>query len=205
MTEEKVIDWAAIEKDYRAGLKSLRSIAAKNLVTEGAIRKRAKRDGWERDLAERIKARADELVRKATVRTVVRTESAVSERVLVEVNAQVQTDIVLAHRTDIQRSRKLAMTLMRELEWQTDQIELLEQFATIMADPDEKGQDRRNELYRKIISLPSRASSMKTMADALKTLIGLERQAFGLDTLEENNNTGVESVIARVMEKHGEE
>lgn len=203
MSEEKVIDWSAIERDYRAGVKSLRSIAAENNVTDGAIRKRAKRDGWERDLSQRIKARADELVRRATVRTVVRTENAVSERVLVEVNAQVQTDIMLAHRTDIQRSRKLAMTLMRELELQTDHLPLLEQFAEIMFQPDEKGQDKRNELYRKLISLSSRASTMKTMADSLKTLIGLERQAFGLDNLQEQENTGIESVIQRVMDKHG--
>lgn len=203
MSEEKAIDWSAIERDYRAGVKSLRSIAAENNVTEGAIRKRAKRDGWERDLAQRIKAKADDLVRRATVRSLVRTENPVSERVLVEVNAQVQTDVMLAHRTDIQRSRKLAMKLMAELELQTDNLPLLEQFAEIMYEPDDKGQDKRNELYRKLMSLGSRASTMKTMADSLKTLITLERQAFGLDAMQEQEDSGVESVIKRVMDKHG--
>lgn len=41
-------DWEAIERDYRAGVLSLREIAIPNGITEGAIRKRAKRDGWER-------------------------------------------------------------------------------------------------------------------------------------------------------------
>lgn len=42
-------DWERIEIDYRAGLLSLREMAAKHgPLTEGAIRKRAKRDGWER-------------------------------------------------------------------------------------------------------------------------------------------------------------
>lgn len=203
MTEAKTINWPTIEKDYRAGIKSLRSIAAEHFVTEGAIRKRAKRDSWERDLSQRIKAKADDLVRRATVRDLVRAETAVTERVLVEVNAQVQKEVMMAHRSDIGKSRKLAMTLMRELELQTDNLPLLEQFADIMLAPNEKGQDRQNELYRKLISLSSRASTLKTMADALKTLIMLERQAFGLDNLQEQDNTGVESVIARVMEKHG--
>lgn len=41
-------DWEAIESAYRAGALSLREIGAQYGVTEGAIRKRAKRDGWVR-------------------------------------------------------------------------------------------------------------------------------------------------------------
>lgn len=42
------IDWERIEGDYRAGILSLREIAEAGGCTEGAIRKRAKRDGWDR-------------------------------------------------------------------------------------------------------------------------------------------------------------
>ena len=41
-------DWEAIEREFRAGIRSLREIGAEYGVTEGAIRKRAKRDGWQR-------------------------------------------------------------------------------------------------------------------------------------------------------------
>lgn len=58
----KQIDWEKIEFDYRAGVKSLREIGDLYGCTEGAIRKRAKRDGWERDLAARIKAKADAVI-----------------------------------------------------------------------------------------------------------------------------------------------
>ena len=51
-------DWEAIERDYRAGVLSLREIAAEHDLTEAAIRKRAKRDGWSRDLSAKIQARA---------------------------------------------------------------------------------------------------------------------------------------------------
>jgi len=43
------IDWISIEGEYRADISSLREIGAKYGITEGAIRKRAKRDGWLRD------------------------------------------------------------------------------------------------------------------------------------------------------------
>lgn len=55
---KKSPDWDRIEVDYRAGMKTLREIADEHNITEGAIRKRAKRDGWERDLAAKVRAKA---------------------------------------------------------------------------------------------------------------------------------------------------
>ena len=49
--QAKPTDWERIELDYRAGIKTLRQIADENGITHGAINKRAKRDGWERDLS----------------------------------------------------------------------------------------------------------------------------------------------------------
>lgn len=80
-------DWEKIELDYRAGIKTLRQIAGENGITEGAIRKRAKRDDWTRDLSERIQEKAEQLVRNEAVRNLVRKESSVSERALVDANA----------------------------------------------------------------------------------------------------------------------
>lgn len=68
-------DWERIELDYRAGIKPLRQIASENGISEGAIRKRAKRDDWSRDLSVKIQTKAEELVRKDAVRSEVRTES----------------------------------------------------------------------------------------------------------------------------------
>jgi len=42
-------------------------------------------------------------------------------------------------------------------------------------------QDRRNELYNRIIELPRRIASMKKLVEILKTLIDMEREAFGID------------------------
>ncbi|MNK86991.1 hypothetical protein D3C87_1069170 [compost metagenome] len=54
-------DWPVIEADYRAGIKSLRQIASQQGVSEGAIRKRAKKEDWQRDLAAKIQAKAEAL------------------------------------------------------------------------------------------------------------------------------------------------
>jgi len=199
------IDWIAIEREYRAGIKSVRALASEFGVTEGAIRKRARKDDWQRDLAPKIRAKADDLVRTATVRSVVRTENAISERVLVEVNAQVQTDIILSHRKDIQRARKVTMSLLSELEHQTDNLDLYDQLAELLLAPDEKGVDKRNELFNKVISLSGRSSTMKTLADSLKSLIALEREAFGVDQKENGSENGVEAVLKRIALADGQQ
>ena len=64
MEHKQVSRWERIEPDYRAGIKSLRQIAAEQGISEGATRKRAKRDDWSRDLLERIQDKAEQLVRK---------------------------------------------------------------------------------------------------------------------------------------------
>lgn len=55
----KKIDWEAIEADYRVGYISVNQLAKNHGITEGAIRKKAQRGNWPRDLSAKIKAAAD--------------------------------------------------------------------------------------------------------------------------------------------------
>ena len=192
---EKEINWEKIELDYRAGVKSIRQIAAENEIAESGIRRRAKQYEWVRDLSEKIKAKADDIVRKESVRSVVRTKTTISEKDTIDANANEVASVRLAHRKDIQRSRKIAMSLFDELEMMVGQenVKLLEMLGELMWSPDDKGNDKVNDLYMKIISMPGRVKSMKDLSDTLKTLIALERQAFGLD---DDNNKPVDALTA---------
>lgn len=186
MAEKNQIDWERVEAEYRAGVLSLREIAAlHDGVNHVAIARRAKKEGWVRDLSDRIQAKADELVTRRTVTADVTAERAVSDRAIVEANAEVIAGIRLAHRKDISRSRTLAMALLGELEQQTGNLELFEQLGEMLRSPDEKGVDRLNDLYQKVISTPGRIDGMKKLAETLKNLIGLEREAYGLKTSED--------------------
>jgi hypothetical protein len=173
-------DWERIEADYRAGLLSVREIAASQGVSHVAIAKRAKRDGWVRDLSKRIQDKAEQLVTTRTVTTSVTTEQAVTDRAIVEANAEVIAGIRLAHRKDIAKSRRLAMAMLDELEQVTENRELFEQLGEILRSPDDRGNDKRNDLYMKVISSAGRIDSMKKLAETLKTLVALEREAYGL-------------------------
>lgn len=177
-------DWERVELDYRAGIKTLRQIAEENGVSHPAITKRAKRDGWSRDLAAKIQAKADELVTRGLVTKSVTTETKIAEREVIEANAQAVADVRLAHRHDIHRARRLTNALLDELEQQTDPqtLALLNELGELLASPDEKtGRDRLNELYQTVISLPERSKTMKVLAESLQKLVDMERTAFGMD------------------------
>ncbi|MGA8120838.1 hypothetical protein [Rouxiella badensis] len=173
-------DWEAIESAYRAGLLSLREIASQNGISDTAIRKRAKKDGWVRDLAAKIQSKADDLVRRREVRKEVRTENATSERELVEATAEVIANVRMEHRGDIRRARKLANSLLDELEAECADVSALQELGELLRSEDDNGMDRLNDLYHKIIRMPGRVKSMKDLSDTLKTLIGLERQAYDI-------------------------
>lgn len=192
MAQEKKAapDWERIEADYRAGLLSVREIASSQGISHTAIQKRAKAEGWERDLGAKIKAKAESLVAKREVAKSVAMETAATERVIVEANAEVIAGIRLAHRGDIARSRKLAMSLLEELEIETGNPELFEELGEILRSEDDKGQDKRNDIYRKVISSAGRIDSMKRLADTLKVLIGLEREAYGIAEAQKVELTG---------------
>lgn len=178
-------DWEAIESAYRAGVLSVRELAGKYGISHQAISKRAKKDGWERDLKAKVQAKADALVAKREVARQVATESTISERQLIEATAEVIATIRMEHRGDIRRARELTNTLFDELAGECGDVAALEQLGELMRREDDKGMDKLNDLYHKIISLPSRVKSMKDLSDSLKTLIGLEREAYSIENKAE--------------------
>lgn len=153
MAERKQVDWESVERDYSAGLLSLREIADKYGVSEGLVRRKATQNEWNRDLSKKIQDKADSLVRKESVRSSVRTEKA-SEKEVIEANAQAIVNIKLGHRTSIKKVNSLVESLL-------DEIETL------------------NE-SKSVENLPMRVDVTKKLMDTLKTSIDKERQAFGI-------------------------
>ncbi len=182
-------DWERIEVQYRAGVMSLREIAGKHGITEGAIRKKAKAEGWDRDLEAKVKAKAEALVRKELVRESVRAESLPrTEAEEVSISAEVLARVQISHRKDIGASRSLVMGLLGELRHQSENQELYEQLAELVvpAEEDEGSEasqrraDKLREAFHRAMGLSSRSSTMKSLADSLKVLVAMEREAFGI-------------------------
>lgn len=179
MAEKRSIDWEAIERDYRAGIKTLRQIADEHDVTHGAINKRAKKGKWERDLSNRIAAKVESLVSKRQVSSEVSKEQLDTEEQIVERNADSIADKVLSQRKDVTRARGVVTSLFEELEGQLgDTVHDLNRLGELMASPDDKGMDKLNDLYHKIISLPGRTDTAKKLSESLRILIELERKVL---------------------------
>ena len=180
MAARKPIDWERVEADYCAGVKSLREIAAEHGITEGTIRARAKKNDWPRNVAAKVAAKAEKILRNDALRSELRTEKAATEREIIEASAQAIVNVKLSHRKSIARQRELVERLLQELEAQTGDNDLFDQLGELMRAPDDKGADKLNEVYRKVIATPQRIDSLKKLAETLKHLIYLEREAFDI-------------------------
>lgn len=205
MTDKATPDWELIETHYRAGVLSLREIAiACSGANHVAIARRAKKFGWVQDLSAKIKAKANDLVTRQAVTEAVTASRAVSDRNVIEANAQAIADIRMAHRGDIGRNRRLALKMMEELEALTDNRELFAQLSDLIAGVEE-GEDGTSDAYEKMqqafrgaLSLPGRVKMSKDLSETLRVLIALERQAYGID--EGSSEESYEERLARLME-----
>lgn len=180
MAASKPIDWERVEADYCAGVKSLREIAAEHGITEGTIRARAKKNDWPRNVAAKVAAKAEKILRNDALRSELRTEKAATEREIIEASAQAIVNVKLSHRKSISRQRELVERLLQELESQTGDVDLFGQLGELMHSPDDRGVDKLNEIYKKVIATPQRIDSLKKLAETLKHLIYLEREAFDI-------------------------
>lgn len=178
-------DWEAIEREYRAGVLSLREIAKRHGVSHVAIQKRAKKEGWSRDLTKKVReAVTTALVTKA----VTNKEWKQTEREIVEDAAAAVVALVREHRADLREGRELATTLMSQLRMAAGNrdalIELIEEAVDEM--PVANAADRaKREAKRKAmlaaIALPTHAATLRELANVYAKLIPLERQAFNMD------------------------
>jgi hypothetical protein len=178
-------DWEAIERAYRAGALSIRTIADRNGISDTAIRKKAKASGWVRDLSEQVRKE----VRNKLVRGEVRDgQCANPERdaEIVEEAAEEGATVVRSHRRDIRKASNLANLLMDDLLTTIQQRESIEDTIEDETRDDSNGMRRANMLGA--VSLPSNAKTLFQLSSAMKNLQVLERQAFNLDDKEQSSD-----------------
>lgn len=192
--KKPAVDWEAVEREYRIGLRSLKDIGSEFGVSDAGIIKRAKRDGWVRDQSKKIAAKADALVSEMEVSAKVSAQTKMTEKVVIETTAQMIADKVINQREDVKRARALVNKLFDEVSAECDNKEDFAKLGELMAAPDENGKDRLNDAYRAAISLPERIKSAKALADALKVLIELERKVLRISDVPEQVNATVTHV-----------
>jgi hypothetical protein len=207
------IDWELVERDYRAGLKTLRQIGSERGVSHVAIQKRAKTYGWTRDLSERIQARARYKVTKAAVNRADYQESLQSKAARMSDTQVVEqySDIIAAideiQREDVRKAIDTTRAQLQELATLGDSQfrSRLEWLGQVMDEggPTESGgfkTDKVNGLYRFVISLAGRIKMSKEISAAYGVYIPIQRKIFGLDG-ERRNTSGYEDLLRRIGEQ----
>lgn len=109
-------DWEAINSLYRGGLLSIRAIAERFDVSDTAIRNKAKKNGWQRDLTDKVR----QAVNAKVVRTEVRTSGSqfalrTDEEIIEDVSSEAAA-MVLQHRVYLSRWGSIAEKLATSME-----------------------------------------------------------------------------------------
>lgn len=195
-----VVDWEAVERDYRTGAFTDRQLGAKHGCSHAAVQKHAKADGWQKDIKGAVKAATQAKLIEAEVSKVASAEVAkrVAKQVanaipatteVVAAIAEVNSQVILRHRADLRSARDEALALLAELTWQRDHLPDLEKLAVLVAGDAASPQEAtaRIKMFSRAVGLGGRVGSVKALAETLAKLIPLEREAFGL---REGSNPG---------------
>lgn len=208
MTEagKKHVDWELVEKDFRAGIKTVRQIAEERGVSHTAINKKAKQFGWERDLEQKIQTAAKNKVSRKAVSTEVSTATKLSDAQVVEKYADIVASVDEIQREDVKLAIDNSRSQLQELVALGDPKfrEVLEAIGEAF---DESGPtanggwktDKVNELYKYIISLAGRVKMAKEIAGSHGVYIPLQRKIFGLDQEKQSSNE-IDQLLKRINE-----
>lgn len=163
MAKRKTYDWEAIEREFRAGVLSIRELGRKHGCSDTAIRKRAKKEGWERDLSAKVR----EKVRTKLVRSKVRTPNANDAQIVEEESDRV-VDTLNLLRKDIVDLGKVESKLMKELLGEPTKLYLAQY---------------QGKVVEKVVNLTvsERCQAANNLANVQHKRIALMRQAIGMD------------------------
>lgn len=170
----KRIDWEAIEKEYRLGQKSMRTLAVEYNVNVSNISRRAKKYLWSQDKSDEIRQR--------TQAAIVASDRNIPTPQDIDVAVQTNKQVILSHRKSIGKTQELVDLLSSQLDDAARNRAELEGQVDGECRKKEGGIDyQKRHRLRRALSLPAHASVLRDLSTAQKNLVALERQAFNLD------------------------
>lgn len=202
----KTVDWEAVELRYRTGTESLRSIGTAFGITEGAIRQRAKKESWSRDLTARVKQATEAVVLRRAATHDVR-----NERTAIAVEAEMRADVILRHRGDITRLRNLFCLQLADVEAASTtegrdvMAKLIAEASPVEGETEQTAGMRRANARKsldRLLSMSDRIDAAKRLTEMLEKLIRMERESFGMKSDEgPDMDNPVASLLADLMKQ----
>lgn len=203
----KRVDWEAVERDFRTGSFSKRELSDKHGIDPATLSRKIKADQvedpdrWKADLKSLVRQATSAKVMAAMVRAKINEDmkAEINAQVNSEVNikvkeyqtevnstiqiaAEVNTNVILKHRSDIEHTRKVAADLLAEVSIARLMAQERDLLAKILAgDGDAQALRDAQQVVRKALDFSNRVASVKSLAETFTKLQTAERVAFSLD------------------------
>ena len=182
------IDWERVERLYVAGQLTIREIAEECKIGASSVVLKAKKFGWQRNLADAIKERTKAKIAQIDVQELIEQsaqesaqQSAQTVQKAIEEAANVQAGVVIRHRKSIKQDFEQAQSLQSAIESKIADLDAMEVGDIV----------RLTQAY-------------KALVDAKSKLIEKERQAFGIeDGAEEKAEEGPTEIHVNLVGANG--
>lgn len=210
MTRSK-IDWEKVYNDFRTGRHSNRALGTMYNVSEAAIRKKAKKEKWTKDLVQSYQSEIQNTLIEEDAKDKEKQESTQREpdestqeeplksdkdreddRDLVKDAAKIGASVIREHRKDIKRLTGITKKI----------LSIVEKVLNL----DDYEDDEKKKIEEKLSSISTAHESITDIVSKLSRVnserIKLERQAYNMDSKEaETSNQDLDSRIKSRMNK----
>ncbi|MFW9594840.1 MAG: hypothetical protein ACMV1D_05020 [Macromonas sp.] len=197
--QRRRVDWDAVERDYRTDTLTLRELADKHGVAHTTISRRAEREGWQKDLTEAIRqATNTRLINETVQQKCTTAHQNATDTVLVA--AEVNTQVILRHRTGLSRLTAIKEKLLGQIEQAAEQMPDLAEVIEMVRQPDDNGIDRANDAMRKAMGRGALVDDLKKLTEVDERIRKGEREAFGLDDEGAKKSESYEDMLRSIVE-----
>lgn len=173
------VDWAAVEREFRTSQMTLRELGSKFGCDHAAIQRKAKNDGWQRDLTEAVKQATNAKLIQASVTSAVTTsQQQVTNVVLVA--AEMNTQVILGHRKGLSEITQVRNLLLSQVGQAAALLPDLAEVIEMVRSPDDNGVDRANDALRKALGRSALIDDLKKLAEIDEKVRKGEREAFSI-------------------------
>lgn len=195
------LDLEALERDVRLNQLSNRQLAKNYSISEGLVRKLAKKHGWKRDLGEKVRARVQDEVVRTRAKTIGQRTKGKTDAEVVEAVAKDTAGVVLRHQTDLARQREVIAELVEAAAVagiRKDEIAAMLKAAT---GDDPKALEAALKIFNKFLGLGDLAVMMRDFATAYANVVKAERTALNLDTKEGDQGLDLAEQMRQARER----
>jgi len=176
MARRNDIDWERVQRLYVAGQLTIRQIADECDVTHQSITKKARKEGWHRDISAAIKERAKAKIAQIDVAQLIEESaqqsaflSAQTLKQAIEEASDVAAGVIIRHRADIRLQQERAGRLEALFDGMLDKVP-----ATVKSDEGDVEALNVGDVFKL-------SQTLKAIVETRTKLIDKEREAFGIE------------------------